>query len=88
MTMIDIQTEAQAEADLALERRRSGRMDYDNPHLVTLLRHPDAIEPGGFDDALIGRPPASRSPNRLRETILVGLGFWALAFWLLKVCVG
>jgi len=86
--MIEMQSVAQAEAELALERRRSGRVDFDNPHLVSLLRHPDAIEPGSFDDALVGRPPAMRPPSRLRETILVGLGFWALAFWLLKVCVG
>jgi hypothetical protein len=88
MTMIDEDTLAKAQAELVEERRRAGRMAFDNPHLVHLLRRPDAEVPSAFDDMLLPRATALASKSRLLETILASLGFWALAFWLLKTCVG
>ncbi len=88
MTMIDADTLAKAQAELVEDRRRAGRMEFDNPHLVQLLRRPDAMVPSAFDEALFPRAPVLASKSRLLETILASLGFWALAFWLLKTCVG
>jgi len=86
MATIDEQTDGDAE--LAAERRRGGRVEFDNPHLVEILRQPGAPAPAGFDEALFGevRRPAPRS--RLLETVLTALAFWCLAAWLLLTCVG
>jgi hypothetical protein len=88
MTMIDAETIAKAEAELVEERRRAGRMEFDNPHLVQLLRRPDAAVASAFDDGLLPRAPAAASRSRLLETVMASFGFWALAYWLLKTCVG
>jgi len=88
MATIDEEVLAEVQAQMAEERRRAGRLEFDNPHLVNLLRRADSPELTGFNEALFARAPARPAPNHLRETIIAALGFWALAFWLLKTCVG
>jgi len=88
MAMIDADTLAKAQAELVEDCRRAGRMEFDNPHLIQLLRRPDTPVTSAFDEALVPRAPVLTSKSRLLETILASLGFWALAFWLLKTCVG
>lgn len=88
MPTIDEEILAEAQAQLAEERRRAGRIEIDNPHLVQLLRQPESPTAAEFDESLFMRGPARPAPSRLGETLLAALGFWVLAFWLLKACVG
>ncbi len=86
--MATIDEETADDTDLAAERRRSGRVEFENLHLVRILRQPDAPMPASFDEAMFAseRPRAPRS--RLLETVLASFAFWALAAWLLLACVG
>jgi len=88
MPTIDEEILAEAELQLAEDRRRAGRMAFDNPHLVHMLRQPDTPPPGDLDDSAFMPAPARPARSRMGETVLTALAFWALAFWLLKMCVG
>jgi len=87
MAIIDEQTGD--ETDMAAgERRRSGRVEFENPHLVRILRLPDVPLPDGFDPAMFAREQKPATRSRLLETVLASLAFWCLAVWLLLACVG
>lgn len=88
MPTIDEEILAEAEAQLAEDRRRAGRMEFDNQYLVQLVRQPEAPKPGDLHESAFMPEPARPARSRLGETVLAALAFWALAFWLLKMCVG
>ena len=75
--------------DTLMDRRRFGRVDYQNPHLIDLLRAPsDAPQPAEpveepFDDEADAHPLA---PARgIMRGMLIASGMWAagglLVWW-------
>ena len=67
---------------LAADRRRDGRVDYDNPHLVDLLRRrefptvEEALSEGGV--AIDVGPPNRIERAALPVVILLCTCFWAV----------
>ena len=67
---------------LKADRRRDGRVDYDNPHLVDLLRRrefptiEDALSEGGV--AIDLGPPTRAERSAFLFVILLTACFWAV----------
>jgi hypothetical protein len=74
--------ETPAEAAV-VERRREGRIDYSNPHLIDLLRRREFVEPVAPAEpeaaqTFIVEPPARPGPAATRYIVVASLCFWAV----------
>ena len=77
------------QTDVAADRRRPGRVDFDNPHLIDLLRRPDpadanAVPPQTLEEELThlaadhdGDP--LRAARGLVTGVLISIALWASA---------
>lgn len=77
------------QTDVAADRRRPGRVDFDNPHLIGLLRRPDPVEgsgslPEALDDdrtrrATDGDGDSLGAARGLMIGVLISIALWASA---------
>jgi hypothetical protein len=90
MDMVDLDRNTEAPVTTAplVERRRAGRVDYQNPHLIELLRKPGTelplAEPA--DELVTAEEDVDPlAPGRgLFLGVLIGTGMWiagGLTFW-------
>ncbi len=59
-----------------VERRRSGRQNFDNPHLVRLLRDQGVARAIEHDDELFEDEPAGERRPWFASVVLASVGFW------------
>ncbi len=64
-----------------LDRRRSGRLDYDNPNLIDMLRRPDApafVQAAAEnDDPIVAFYPTPLQRSAFPAVIVLTALFWA-----------
>jgi hypothetical protein len=75
--------ETPAEAAI-VERRREGRIDYSNPHLIDLLRRREFVEPvapaepEAVQVVIVEPPVQTTGPAATRYIVIASLCFWAV----------
>jgi hypothetical protein len=88
-TVEELALPATAAAPKVIDRRRDGRIDYSNPHLIDLLRRPTSVvtlppaEPEiEIEPVIVMAPPAS-TLSAFPFIMLASLVFWGVVAVLL-----